>query len=33
MFGDSGTDRVMLHLEIRKAGKPFDPLQVLPAKP
>ncbi len=32
IIGDSGTDNVMLHLEIRKAGKPFDPLQVLPNK-
>ena len=32
-FGDSGSDKVMLHLEIRKGGKPIDPLQVLPAKP
>lgn len=31
--GDSGAARVMLHLEIRKSGKPFDPLQVLPPKP
>lgn len=32
-IGDSGASRVMLHLEIRKAGKPLDPLQVLPQKP
>lgn len=31
--GDSGAAQVMLHLEIRKAGKPFDPLQVLPSRP
>ena len=30
--GDSGADRVMLHLEIRKTGKPFNPLQVLPPR-
>ncbi len=32
-IGDSGAAKVMLHLEIRKAGKPLDPLQVLPPKP
>ncbi|MGI9297424.1 MAG: peptidoglycan DD-metalloendopeptidase family protein [Gammaproteobacteria bacterium] len=32
-IGDSGAAKVMLHLEIRKSGKPFDPLQVLPPKP
>ena len=32
-MGDSGASRVMLHLEVRKAGKPFDPMQVLPLKP
>lgn len=31
-LGDSGATQVMLHLEIRKSGKPFDPLQVLPPK-
>lgn len=32
-IGDSGAAQVMLHLEIRKSGKPFDPLQVLPSGP
>ena len=32
-MGDSGASQVMLHLEVRKAGKPFDPMQVLPLKP
>ena len=31
--GDTGAGQVMLHLEIRKAGKPFDPLKALPAGP
>ena len=31
--GDSGAAQVMLHLEIRKAGKPFDPLKALPTSP
>ena len=31
--GDSGAAQTMLHLEIRKSGKPIDPLQVLPPKP
>ena len=30
-MGSSDTDRVQLHFEIRKAGKPIDPAQVLPA--
>lgn len=29
-FGKSGADRVKMHFEVRKAGKPFDPMQVLP---
>ena len=29
-LGKSGTPSPMLHFEIRKAGKPFDPLRVLP---
>ena len=32
-LGDSGATQAMLHLEIRKSGKPFDPLQVLPPQP
>lgn len=32
-IGDSGAAQVMLHIEVRKAGKPFDPLQVLPPQP
>ena len=31
-LGNSGTSKPMLHFEVRKAGKPFDPLQVLPSK-
>ena len=31
-LGDSGATKSMLHFEVRKSGKPFDPLQVLPAK-
>ncbi len=30
--GSSGTDSVKLHFEIRKNGKPIDPLQVLPKR-
>ncbi len=30
--GSSGTDSVRLHFEIRKAGKPIDPLKVLPRR-
>lgn len=29
-IGDSGSDRIMLHFEVRKGGKPVDPAQVLP---
>lgn len=29
-LGESGAPMPMLHFEIRKAGKPFDPLRVLP---
>ena len=31
-LGDSGAASPMLHFEIRKAGKPFNPLQVLPKR-
>lgn len=31
-MGNSGTDKVMLHFEIRRDGKPIDPLQQLPRK-
>ena len=31
--GDSGAAQVMLHLEIRKKGTPFNPLKVLPPAP
>lgn len=31
-FGDSGTDRVKLHFEVRHDGKPVSPQRVLPAK-
>lgn len=30
--GNSGTDTVKLHFEIRKEGKPVDPLKLLPAR-
>ncbi|MDH5184642.1 MAG: peptidoglycan DD-metalloendopeptidase family protein [Gammaproteobacteria bacterium] len=31
-MGNSGTDKVMLHFEIRRDGKPIDPLKQLPRK-
>jgi lipoprotein NlpD len=30
--GSSGTDTVKLHFEIRKEGKPIDPLKLLPKR-
>lgn len=33
LMGDTGTDRVKLHFEIRRRGKPVDPLKFLPARP
>ena len=31
-MGNSGTDKVMLHFEIRRDGKPIDPLRQLPRR-
>lgn len=31
-FGDTGTDKVKLHFEIRRDGKPINPLGLLPKK-
>lgn len=31
-MGSTGTDRVKLHFEIRRQGKPVDPLQYLPGR-
>lgn len=33
LMGDTGTDRVKLHFEIRRQGKPVDPLKFLPKRP
>jgi lipoprotein NlpD len=31
-IGESGTDSVKLHFEIRRDGRPIDPLAVLPRR-
>ena len=31
-MGSTGTDQVKLHFEIRRQGKPVDPLQYLPKR-
>ena len=31
-MGSTGADRVKLHFEIRRQGKPVDPLQYLPSR-
>ena len=31
-MGSSDTDRVKLHFEVRRRGKPIDPTKVLPAR-
>jgi lipoprotein NlpD len=32
-MGNSDADRVKLHFEIRRQGKPVDPAKLLPARP
>ncbi|WP_090203798.1 peptidoglycan DD-metalloendopeptidase family protein [Ectothiorhodospira magna] len=32
LLGDTGTDRPMLHFEIRRDGKPVDPLRYMPRR-